>query len=148
MSARDVSARLKDALKVAGLAKKHWPKLLSDNGPCYISSELQDWLEAHGISHTRGKPYHPMTQGKIERWNRSLKNRILLEHYYLPCELERQINEFVTYYNAKRYHESLNNLTPEDVWRGRGQSILERRRNIKEKTLKLGKQLYFERRTA
>jgi len=148
MSARDVSATLKDALKVAGLAKKHRPKLLSDNGPCYISSELQDWLEAHGISHTRGKPYHPMTQGKIERWHRSLKNRILLEHYYLPSELERQINEFVTYYNAKRYHESLNNLTPEDVWQGRGQSILDRRRNIKEKTLKLRKQLYFERRTA
>jgi transposase InsO family protein len=65
---------------------------------------------------TLGKRYHPMTQGKIvERWHRSLKNRILLEHYYLPSELERQINEFVTYHNAKRYHESLNNLTPEDV---------------------------------
>ncbi len=148
MTARAVSATLKDALKGAGLAKKQRPKLLSDNGPCYISSELQDWLEEHGISHTRGKPYHPMTQGKIERWHRSLKNRILLEHYYLPSELERQINEFVIHYNARRYHESLNNLTPEDVWRGRGPSILDHRRNIKEKTLKLRKQLYFERRTA
>ena len=89
-----------------------------------------------------------MTQGKIERWHRSLKNRILLEHYYLPSELERQINEFMIHYNARRYHESLNNLTPEDVWLGRGQSILDHRRNIKEKTLKLRKQLYFERRTA
>ena len=148
MTARDVSATLQDALKGAGLAKKQRPKLLSDNGPCYISSELRDWLEEHGISHTRGKPYHPMTQGKIERWHRSLKNRILLEHYYLPSELERQINEFVIHYNARRYHESLNNLTPEDVWLGRGQSILDHRRNIKEKTFKLRKQLYFERRTA
>jgi len=148
MNARDVSATLKDALKVAGLAKKQRPKLLSDNGPCYISAELQDWLKHHGLSHTRGKPYHPMTQGKIERWHRSLKNRILLEHYYLPGELERQINEFVNHYNERRYHESLNNLTPQDVWLGRGRSILDHRRKIKEETLQLRKQLYFERKTA
>ncbi len=60
-------------MKAAGLAKKQRPKLLSDNGPCYISAELQDWLKENGLSHTRGKPYHPMTQGKIERWHRSLK---------------------------------------------------------------------------
>ncbi len=148
MNARDVSATLKDALKVAGLAKKQRPKLLSDNGPCYISAELQDWLKHHGLSHTRGKLYHPMTQGKIERWHRSLKNRILLEHYYLPGELERQINEFVNHYNERRYHESLNNLTPQDVWLGRGRSILDHRRKIKEETLQLRKQLYFERKTA
>ena len=67
MSAPDVSATLKDARKAAALAKNQRPKLLSDNGPCDISSELQNWLEEHGISHTRGKPYHPMTQDKIER---------------------------------------------------------------------------------
>ncbi len=148
MSAREVTATLKEALKMAGLAQKHRPKLLSDNGPCYISSELQDWLQAHDLSHIRGKPYHPMTQGKIERWHRSLKNRILLEHYYLPGELKQQIAEFVTYYNTNRYHESLNNLTPEDVWCGRGQAILDERRTLKEHTLKLRKQLYYDRKTA
>ena len=148
MSARDVTATLKAALNTAGLAKKQRPKLLSDNGPCYVSSELQAWLKEHGLSHTRGKPYHPMTQGKIERWHRSLKNRILLEHYYLPGELDQQIDEFVTYYNGRRYHESLNNLTSEDVWCGRGQSILDARRKLKEKTLKLRRQLYHERKTA
>ena len=67
-----------------------------------------------------------MTQGKIERWHRSLKNRVLLEHYYLPGNLEREIGEFVTHYNnERRYHESLNNLTPEDVWYGRGLSYLD-----------------------
>ena len=76
MSAREVTATLKEALNTAGLTKKQRPKLLSDNGPCYISAELQDWLKDHELSHTRGKPYHPMTQGKIERWHRSLKNRI------------------------------------------------------------------------
>ena len=148
MSTREVTATLKMALSTAGLPKKQRPKLLSDNGPCYISSELQDWLKTHELGHIRGKPYHPMTQGKIERWHRSLKNRILLEHYYLPGELEQQIAEFVTHYNTRRYHESLNNLTPEDVWLERGQAILDGRRKLKEKTLKLRKQLYYERKTA
>jgi len=143
-----VTATLKDARKAVALAKTQRPKLLSDNGPCYISSELQDWLKEHGLSHTRGKPYHPMTQGKIERWHRSLKNRILLENYYVPGELERKIDEFVTHYNARRYHESLNTLTSEDIWCGRGQSILDGRRTLKEKTLKLRKQWYYERKTA
>jgi transposase-like protein len=148
MAASDVSDTLRDALKNAGLARKQRPRLLSDNGPCYISSELKGWLEDHNMDHTRGKPYHPMTQGKIERWHRSLKNRILLENYYLPEELERQINSFVTHYNTRRYHESLNNLTPEDVWLGRGQSILEQRRKIKQKTMKLRKKLYLQSKAA
>ena len=148
MSTREVTATLKVALKTAGLTKKQRPKLLSDNGPCYISAELQNWLKDHELSHTRGQPYHPMTQGKIERWHRSLKNRILLDHYYLPGDLEREIGEFVTHYNERRYHESLNNLTPEDVWCGRGPSILDHRRTIKEKTIHLRKELYYERRTA
>jgi len=148
MSAREVTATLKEALHTAGLTKKQRPKLLSDNGPCYLSAELQDWLKDHDLRHTRGKPYHPMTQGKIERWHRSLKNRILLDHYYLPGDLEREIGAFVTYYNEQRYHESLNNLTPNQVWLGRGQSILEHRRKIKEKTLQLRKRLYYDGKTA
>jgi RNA-directed DNA polymerase len=148
MSASEVTATLKKALNTAGLTKRQRPKLLSDNGPYYISAELQDWLKDHELSHTRGKPYHPMTQGKIERWHRSLKNRILLENYYLPGDLEREIGEFVTHYNERRYHESLNNLTPEDVWYGRGQAILDDRRKLKEKTLKRRRQLYYQRKTA
>lgn len=78
----------------------------------------------------------------------SLKNRILLDHYYLPSDLEREIGEFVTHYNERRYHESPNNLTPKDVWMGRGASVLAHRRKIKEKTLQLRKRLYYERKTA
>jgi len=83
-----------------------------------------------------------MTQGRIERWHRSLKNRILLENYYLPEQLQCQIEEFVSYYNTRRYHESLNNLTPQDVWLGRGNAIVERRQKIEEKTFKLRKKLH------
>lgn len=148
MSASDVSATLADALQNAGLSPKQRPRLLSDNGPCYVSSELKDWLDDHDMTHTRGKPYHPMTQGKIERWHRSLKNRILLEHYYLPGDLERQIAEFITHYNTRRYHESLNNLTPEDVWLGRGEAILQRRQKLKLNTLRQRKILHMQQRAA
>ena len=115
---------------------------MSDNGPSYVASELGQWLEDKGISHIRGRPYHPMTQGKIERYHRSMKNRILLENYYLPGQIERSIGEFVEYYNNCRYHESLDNLTPADVYFGRGPDILKRRETIKRKTIEQRRRLH------
>ena len=112
------------------------PRLLSDNGPCYISAELRTYLDNRGMDHTRGAPYHPMTQGKIERYHRSMKNVVKLNHYYLPGELEQAIAEFVDYYNNHRYHESLNNVTPADVYFGRAREILTRREVIKRETLR------------
>ena len=76
-----------------------------------------------------------MTQGKIERWHQTLKNRILLENYYLPGDLEARIDAFVAHYNHLRYHESIANLTPADVYFGRGQTILLERERIKRKTI-------------
>ena len=121
MSAGDVSDTLDDALSFTGLDQvkvKHKPRLISDNGPCYISGELSDYLQENGMTHTRGRPYHPQTQGKIERWHRSMKNQILLNNYYLPGELREQLQRFISYYNHERYHESLANLTPGDVFYG------------------------------
>ena len=100
------------------------------------------------MDHTRGAPYHPMTQGKIERWHRSMKNQVLLENYYLPGDLKARIGEFVNYYNTERYHESLNNLTPEDVYTGRGQTVLNRRKRIKQKTLAERRRLYYRQKAA
>ena len=137
-SATDVSDMLDDALSFTGLDQvkvKHKPRLLSDNGPSYISGDLAARLEGKGMQHIRGKSSHPQTQGKIEGWHRSLKNRILLENYYLPRELAEEIRKFVDYYNHERYRESLNNLAPADVFFGRGQAILERREQIKLNTL-------------
>ncbi len=65
----------------------------------------------------------------------TLKNKILLSHYYLPADLENQITEFVEHYNNQRYHESLNNLTPADVYFGRGKEILNLRERTKAKTI-------------
>ena len=86
------------------------------------------------MDHVRGAPNHPQTQGKIERWHQTLKNRILLENYYLPGDLEASIGAFVERYNHHRYHESLGNLTPADVYFGRARAIIERRRKIKKQT--------------
>ena len=94
------------------------------------------------MTHTRGKPYHPMTQGKIERYHRSMKNQILLENYYLPGQLEQRLAEFVDYYNLRRYHESLKNLTPADVYFGRAETVLSWRENIKLKTIELRRRLH------
>ena len=88
------------------------------------------------MTHSRGAPYHPQTQGKIERWHQTLKNRILLENYFLPGDLEAHIETFVDHYNHQRYHESLNNVTPSDVYFGRDKEILQQRERIKQNTLK------------
>ena len=148
MGARDVMDTLNDALDFTGLDQikvNHRPRLLSDNGPCYISGELADYLDNKDMAHTRGRPYHPQTQGKIERWHRSMKNQILLNNYYLPGELHEHIQRFVAYYNHERYHESLDNLTPADVYYGRGQLILEERALIKQNTLAQRRRLHYDR---
>jgi putative transposase len=138
MAAGDVTETLEAALAASGCDQarvRHQPRLLSDNGPCYVAADLAKWLDERRIAHVRGAPCHPQTQGKIERWHQTLKNRILLENYYLPGDLEAQIQAFVEHYNHQRYHESLKNLTPADVYLGRGQTILLERERIKRQTI-------------
>ncbi|PJK28371.1 integrase core domain-containing protein, partial [Minwuia thermotolerans] len=139
MKAGDVTDTLELALEASGCDTAtvgHRPRLLSDNGSSYISHDLADWLGERSMEHVRGAPNHPQTQGKIERWHQTLKNRILLENYYLPGALEQAVEAFVEHYNHRRYHESIGNLTPADVYLGRGQDTLRERRKIKEQTLK------------
>jgi len=138
MKASDVTDTLELALEASGCDQvdvRHRPRLLSDNGASYVAGELAEWLDDKGMDHVRGAPYHPQTQGKIERWHQTLKNRILLENYFLPGDLKGQIEKFISYYNHHRYHESLQNLTPADVYFGRGQTILMERERIKQSTI-------------
>lgn len=98
MSTSDVTDTLEMALQASGcdsVKVAHKPRLLSDNGPCYISSDLAVWLDGKGMDHVRGAPYHPQTQSNIERWHQTLKNRILLENYFLPGDLVQQIEAFI-----------------------------------------------------
>ena len=139
MAAGDVKATLDDALAKTGVDQvkvRHRPRLLSDNGPCYISKELGDYLAEHEMEHTRGKPYHPQTQGKIERYHRTMKNVVKLRNYYQPEVLEREIGKFVEYYNNERVHESLKNVTPADVYHDRHHEIQTARQLLKMQTLR------------
>ena len=143
MSADDVKLTLDDAIEKTGVDQvmvKHRPRLLSDNGPCYLSKELKEYLADQKMEHTRGAPYHPQTQGKIERYHRSMKNVVKLENYYYPWDLEKAIGQFVDYYNHQRYHESLDNVTPADMFYGRYEEIMNRRQLIKQQTLRSRKE--------
>jgi transposase InsO family protein len=138
MSTEDVKEVLDLAIEKSGVDKihvRHRPRLLSDNGPCYISGELKKYMYEKEMKHIRGQPYHPMTQGKIERYHRSMKNVVKLQNYYLPWELEAEIAKFIDYYNNERYHEAINNLIPADMYFGRAQKILTQRDIIKRQTM-------------
>jgi putative transposase len=159
MGSDDVEETLKMALDKAGLETarvRHRPRLLSDNGPAYLSKDLATFLQRKQMDHVRGAPYHPMTQGKIERWHRSMtspcarpgKNVVRLENYYSPSELEAAIGAFVKYYNNARYHEALDNLTPADVYFGRAEEVKGRRDEIKRRTLQSRRRNHFRQQRA
>ena len=143
MKAEDVKRTVDLAIKKARLKTKKKPKLLPDNGPCYVSKELKMYLKDHlKMKQIHGKPMHPQTQSKIERYHRTMKNVVKLNHFYHPEELIQALNEFVENDNNNRYHEALNNLTPADVYFGRSDKILKQRAIIKQKTIAKRRQLY------
>ena len=147
MGVRDVQDTLEMALEKSGLQTarvRHRPRLLSDNGPAYLSGDLAKFLQRKHMEHVRGAPFHPMTQGKIERWHRTMKNVVKLQNYYSPKELEKAIVDFVEYYNNERYHESLDNLTPADIYHGRREEVVTRREQIKRRTLRSRKRLNLQ----
>ena len=138
MAATDVEQTLEIALQTTGVTRikvKHRPRLLSDNGPALVSQYLANFLKLHQLQHIRGAPYHPQTQGKIERYHRSMKSIVKLDLYYTPTQLEQGIASFVDYYNHHRYHESLDNVTPADMYSGRAKEVLKQRDWIKQQTL-------------
>lgn len=142
MRAEDVQRTIEAAMLKANLQPYQRPKLLSDNGACYVASELKQYLKGIGVKQVHGKLCHPQTQGKIERYHRSMKNVVKLEHYYCPEELTAALSQFVYYYNHERYHESLDNVTPADVYFGMREQILKQREKIKQQSLLKRKVLY------
>jgi transposase InsO family protein len=146
MSATDVTETLDQALAVKGVDQvkvKHRPRLLSDNAPAYLSGELRQYLGDRRMAHSRGAPYHPQTQGKIERDHRTMKNVVKLQHYSFPWELEAAIRDFVAYYNNERYHEAIGNVTPADAYFGRRFEVLTERSKIKRRTMERRKKEYL-----
>jgi transposase InsO family protein len=110
-------------------------KLLSDNGAGYVSRAFRDYLHLVGIGHILAAPFHPQTNGKVERYQQSLKREVNQLPYELPSQLERAIADFVDYYNYRRYHKALGNVTPADVLYGRREEILQRRKEVQIQTI-------------
>ena len=110
-------------------------RLLSDNGPGYVSRAFRDYLTLVGIRHILATPFHPQTNGKLERYHQSIKRDVNQVPYELPADLEAAIAAFVAYYNYRRYHKALSNVTPSDVLRGRREQILQWRREVQLQTI-------------
>ncbi len=136
METDDAKRSIEEAITETGVNKDNMPRLLTDNGASYISNEFNNYLTEKNMGHVRGAPYHPQTQGKIERYHRTMKNIVKLENYFFPDDLRAKLAEFVDYYNNHRYHEALGNVTPADVYFGRAKQIKMQRQETKMKTLK------------
>ena len=109
--------------------------LLSDNGAGYLSRQFGEYLRLVGMRHIVASPYHPQTNGKIERYHRTIKGDIKLVPYEMPGELKKAIKAFIEYYNYRRYHEGVNDVTPYDVYTGRHLEIIKKRKEVKIRTL-------------
>ena len=109
--------------------------LLSDNGPGYLSRQFNDYLRLVGIRHVIASPYHPQTNGKLERYHRTIKGEIYLLPYEMPGELKEAVKAFIEYYNYQRYHEGLGDVTPYDAYTGRHLEVIQRRKEAKNRTL-------------
>ena len=125
-----------DATGMTEVPVEDHTKLLSDNGSGYVSRAFRDYLHLVGIHHILASPFHPQTNGKLERYHQSIKQEVNQLLYQMPSDLEQAIAAFVDYYNYRRYHKALGNVTPDDVLQGRRDSILARRKEVQAQTLR------------
>ena len=138
MSADSLIEVIQEAIDATGMTEvsvEDRTKLLSDNGAGYICRAFRDYLHLVGIRHILAAPFHPQTNGKLERYHQTIKREVTQVPYEFPGQLERAIADFVEYYNFHRYHKALGNVTPADVLHGRREQILQRRKEVKAQTI-------------
>ena len=138
MSADSLIEVIQEAIDATGMTEvsvEDRTKLLSDNGAGYICRAFRDYLHLVGIRHILAAPFHPQTNGKLERYHQTIKREVNQVPYEFPTQLERAIADFVEYYNFHRYHKALDNVTPADVLHGKREQILQRRKEVKAQTI-------------
>jgi len=138
MSANSLIEVIQEAVDATGMTKvpvEDRTKLLSDNGAGYVSRAFRDYLHLVGIGHILAAPFHPQTNGKVERYQQSLKREVNQIPYEAPSQLDKAIADFVDYYNYRRYHKALGDVTPSDVLYGRREQILQRRKEVRIQTI-------------
>ncbi len=138
MSANSLIEVVQEAVDATGMTDvpvDDRTRLLSDNGAGYVSRAFRDYLHLVGIGHILAAPYHPQTNGKVERYQQSLKREVNQLPYELPSQLERAIADFADYYNYRRYHKALGDVTPADVLYGKRKRILQRRKEVRLQTI-------------
>ena len=138
MSANSLIEVIQEAIDATGMTDvpvEDRTRLLSDNGAGYVSRAFRSYLSLVGIGHILAAPYHPQTNGKVERYQQSLKREVNQLPYELPSQLEQAIADFVDYYNYRRYHKALGNVTPADVLYGRREEILKHRKEVQILTI-------------
>ena len=100
------------------------PRIISDNGPQFISRDFKEYIRICGMQHVRISPGYPQSNGKIERWHQSLKNECIRPKTPLSLDgAHRAVSEFVNYYNTKRLHSAIGYVTPLDKLNGRDKEI-------------------------
>jgi len=138
MTADSISDVVEQAVAFAGMRRvpiEDRTKLLSDHGSGYLARAFEEYLRILAIRHIYCAPHHPQTNGKIERFHETLRARMNLLVYTSPDELRRTMRDFIAYYNHRRYHEAIGNVTPADVYYGRREEILRRREEQKQRTI-------------
>jgi transposase InsO family protein len=125
MTERDVECIVQRALEKYPGAK---PRIISDNGPQFIAKDFKSFVRIAGLTHVRISPYYPQSNGKLERWNRTVKTEGLrLTPPRDVTEARAIVDKFVAHYNAKRLHSAIGYIAPYDKLEGREQAIWDAR---------------------
>ena len=104
------------------------PRIISDNGPQFIAKDFKEFIRIAGMTHVKTSPYYPQSNGKIERWHKTLKGECI--RIKVPLSLDdarRLVTEYVTHYNEVRLHSAIGYVTPKDKLEGRADDILKER---------------------
>ena len=122
MTERDVEIILQRAREKFPNAK---PRVISDNGPQFISKDFKEFIRISGMTHVRTSPYYPQSNGKLERYHKTIKGTCIRVRTPLSLEDARDIvADFVDHYNTRRLHSAIGYITPKDKLEGRAETIL------------------------